>query len=235
MVGVGGSPLGDWQLVYAFRGTVVTHSQSINSRLLGSFEPFPFIIQVVSLRQEGESVNSFQKVFSVGFSIITLMFVFSSFILIVFAVLELWSGINPSQTLELRVRFNSVMESIGLLTVAVAALELGQTILDEEVRRKSEMSVPTRVRRFLSRFLIVIIVSLSIEFLVVVFELIHSDPERLPQASTIGLATAALLAAWGIFVGLNKSVEEIEPEALEEVKKEDNEFKREQENSSERA
>lgn len=170
-------------------------------------------------------MNFFQKVFSVGFSIITILFVFTSFILIVFALLELWSGINPVQTTELRERFNSVMESIGLLTVAVASLELGQTILDEEVRRGSEMSVPTRVRRFLSRFLIVIIVSLSIEFLVVVFQLIHDDPQRLPQASAIGLATAALLAAWGIFVRFNRSVEELEPESLQEVKNEDTELK----------
>jgi hypothetical protein len=57
--------------------------------------------------------------------------------------------------------------------------------------------------------------------LIVVFELIHDDPSRLPQASAIGFATAALLAAWGLFVRLNKSAEELEPEAMEEVKGED--------------
>jgi hypothetical protein len=147
--------------------------------------------------------------------------VFSAFALILFAVFELWRGVNPSQDVDLRTRFNSILESIGLLTIAVASLELGQTILDEEVRRSAEMSAPTRVRRFLSRFLIVIIVSLSIEFLVVVFELIHEDPSRLPQASAIGFATAALLVAWGLFVRLNKSAEELEPEAMEEAKGED--------------
>jgi glycopeptide antibiotics resistance protein len=93
------------------------------------------------------------------------------------------------------------------------------------------MSFPTRVRRFLSRFLIVIIVSLSIEFLVVVFELIHDDPSHLPEASAIGLATATLLAAWGIFVRLNKSAEELEPEAMQEVKGEDIKIKRDELNS----
>ncbi|WP_199350196.1 hypothetical protein [Nostoc flagelliforme] len=123
------------------------------------------------------------------------------------------------------------MESVGLLTIAVASLELGQTILDEEVLRRTKMSFPTRVRRFLSRFLIVVIVSLSIEFLVVVFELIHEDPSRLPQASTVGLATAALLAAWGVFIRLNKSAEELEPEAMQEVKGEDIKIKRDELNS----
>jgi hypothetical protein len=166
-------------------------------------------------------MNLIRKILALGFSIITVLFVLTAFVLILFAVFELWRGINPSRDIDLSERFKSILESVGLLTIAVASLELGQTILDEEVRRGTEMSGPTRVRRFLSRFLIVIIVSLSIEFLIVVFELIHDDPSRLPQASAIGFATAALLAAWGLFVRLNKSAEELEPEAMEEVKGED--------------
>jgi hypothetical protein len=107
------------------------------------------------------------------------------------------------------------------LTIAVAALELGQTILEEEVLREAHMSAPTRVRRFLSRFMIVIVVSLSIETLVAVFQFIHDDPSRLPQAATIGLAAAFLLAAWGLFVRLNKDAEQLEPEAMEKAKSED--------------
>jgi hypothetical protein len=161
------------------------------------------------------------RVFEFGFAVITALFVFCAFALVFFAVIELWEVIRPGGEMEVRARFNAILESIGLLTIAVAALELGQTILDEEVRRSAEMSVPTRIRRFLSRFMIVIIVSLSIEFLVAVFELIHEDPSRLPQASVIGFATAALLAAWGVFVKLNRSAEELEPEAMEETISED--------------
>lgn len=166
-------------------------------------------------------MKGIQKIFAVGFTLITFLFVACAFGLIAFAVLELWHGINPAADQELRSRFNSILESIGLLTIAVAALELGQTILEEEVRREAEMSVPTRIRRFLSRFLIVIIVSLSIEFLVAVFQLIHDNPAQLPQASWVGIATAALLVAWGLFIRFNKSAEDLEPEAIEQVKRED--------------
>ncbi|HKG23947.1 MAG TPA: hypothetical protein VKC34_18735 [Blastocatellia bacterium] len=166
-------------------------------------------------------MKGFKKVFALGFTLITGLFVVCAFSLIAFSVMELWGGINPGNDIELRSRFNSILESIGLLTIAVAALELGQTILEEEVRREAEMSVPTRIRRFLSRFLIVIIVSLSIEFLVAVFQLIHENPAQLPQASWVGIATAALLVAWGLFIKLNKSAEELEPEAMEQVKRED--------------
>ena len=162
-----------------------------------------------------------RNLFALGYSTVSLLFFGCGIALIVFAVLELWQGINPGADLEPRVRFNAVLEAIGLLTIAVAALELGQTILEEEVQREAHMSAPTRVRRFLSRFLVVIIVSLSIETLVAVFRLLHDDPTKLPQAATIGIATAALLAAWGVFIRLNRSAEELEPEAMEKAKSED--------------
>jgi hypothetical protein len=167
------------------------------------------------------TVKTIQKLFVVGYSGITVLFFCAAVALIVFAVLELWHGINPRYDLPLRGRLNSILEGIGLLTIAVAALELGQTILEEEVQREAHMSAPTRVRRFLSRFMVVIIVSLSIESLVAVFQLVHDDPARLPQASTIGIAAAVLLAGWGLFVKLNRSAEELEPEAMEKAKRED--------------
>lgn len=125
-------------------------------------------------------MKTIRKVFVVGYSTITILFVCCAISLIIFAVLELWHGLDPRNALPLMKRFNSMLETIGLLTIAVAALELGQTILEEEVWREVNTSGPTRVRRFLSRFMIVIIVSLSIESLVAVFQFIHDDPLRLP-------------------------------------------------------
>jgi len=83
------------------------------------------------------------------------------------------------------------------------------------------MGAPTRVRRFLSRFLIVVVVSLAIECLVAVFQFTHKDPALLPQAAAIGVTAAGLLIAWGFFLRQNKIVEDIEPEAMAEAKGED--------------
>jgi putative Mn2+ efflux pump MntP len=161
------------------------------------------------------------KIFAFGYSSIIFLLICTALSLIFFSAIELWHGVNPMASLDLRDRFNSIVESIGLLTIAVVALELGQTILEEELQRKTQVSAPTRVRRFLSRFLVVIIVALSIECLVSVFELAHKDASQLPQAASIGVAAAILLAAWGVFIKLNKSAEELEPEAMERTKRED--------------
>lgn len=161
------------------------------------------------------------KFFAFSYSGIILLLICSALSLIFFAMTELWHGINPIVVLPVRDRFDSILESIGLLTISVVALELGQTILEEEVMRQAQVSAPTRVRRFLSRFLVVIIVALSIECLVSVFELAHKDPSQLPQAASIGVAAGVLLASWGVFIKLNKSAEELEPEAMEKTKQED--------------
>ncbi|MDQ3831076.1 MAG: hypothetical protein M3361_17615 [Candidatus Tectomicrobia bacterium] len=161
------------------------------------------------------------KIFPVGHFVISVLFIGCALALISFAGFELWQGVRPGGAFSLTQRLNAVLESIALLTVAVAALELGQTIIEEEVQREAQMSAPTRVRRFLSRFMIVLVVALSIEALVAVFRFSHEDPSQLPYAAAIGLTAAALLAAWGLFIWFNRSAEQLEPEAMEEAKQED--------------
>ena len=162
-----------------------------------------------------------QKAFGAVYSLIVALFFLSAVTLVVFSIGELWGAIRPAIEVEMRIRLVAVLECIGLLTIAVAALELGQTILEEEVQRSSLLSAPTRVRRFISRFIVVIVVALSIECLVAVFGFIHDSPEMLPQAATIGIAAAALLAAWGVFIKLNIAAEALEPEAMADAKQED--------------
>lgn len=96
--------------------------------------------------------------------------------------------------------------------MAVAALELGQTILEEEVHRQAQMSAPTRV---------VLVVALSIETLVLAFRMSHDAPEYLPYVASIGGVAALLLAAWGVFIRLNRAAEALEPDAIQAAKRED--------------
>jgi hypothetical protein len=173
------------------------------------------------VREARGNVKTTRRLFAIGYTTITVLFVCCALALIVLAAHELWRGVNPINVISLRGRFGALLESIGLLTIAVAAFELGQTILEEEVWREVHTSGPTRVRRFLSRFMIVIIVALGIEAMISVFQFAHDDPTHLPHASLIGVAAATLLAGWGFFIKCNTSAEMLEPEAMEEAKRED--------------
>jgi hypothetical protein len=119
-----------------------------------------------------------------------------------------------------------IIEAVGLLAAAVVALQIAQTIAEEEVIREAHVSAPTRVRRFLSRFLVVLVVALVIEALVATFEALHQDVRLLIYPAALLGASALLLAAWGLFLRLNRYAEELEPEAMEEAKEEDRKLKR---------
>jgi cytochrome bd-type quinol oxidase subunit 2 len=112
-----------------------------------------------------------------------------------------------------------------LLAAAVVALQLAQTIAEEEVVRDAQISAPTRIRRFLSRFLVVVVVAIVIEGLVATFRAANEDAVQLVYAASLLFAAATLLAGWGLFVGLNRYAEELEPEAMAEAKQEDDKLK----------
>lgn len=166
-----------------------------------------------------------RKIFPLGHFVISLVFLVCAVAILILALLQLWEGIQWGTDLSINERLNAILESIALLTVAVAALELSQTLVEEEVQRDSHISGPTRVRRFLSRFMVVLVVALSIETLVLTFRLSHEAPEQLLYVAGIGLTAALLLASWGVFIRLNRSAEELEPEGVEQAKKEDKKVK----------
>jgi len=151
---------------------------------------------------------------------IALVFGIGSLCLLALAATQLWQAVAPGGA-PIASRAALAIESIGLITVSLMSLEMAQTVVEEEVVRRVQVSAPTRVRRYLSRFLVVVVVALSIESLVGVVEALHSDAEDLPRAASVAIGAAALLAAWGVFVRLNKSVEELEPGGITEAQRED--------------
>lgn len=157
---------------------------------------------------------------SVVYSAIAAVFGLGSLCLLGLAAIQLWESAAPGSA-SLAQRAAAAIESIGLITVSLMSLEMSQTVVEEEVVRRVHVSAPTRVRRYLSRFLVVVVVALSIESLVGVVEALHVDPKQLPHAASVAVAAAALLAAWAVFVRFNRDVEQLEPEALAEAKRED--------------
>jgi hypothetical protein len=147
------------------------------------------------------------------------LFALASLLLIVVAVRIAWDAVAAGG-LDASVG-QAIIEAIGLLAAAVVALQIAQTIAEEEVIRVVHVSAPTRVRRFLSRFLVVLVVALAIEGLVASFKAIHEDMTLLGNASLLLAATGLLLAGWGVFIRFNRYAEELEPEAMQRAKEED--------------
>lgn len=158
-----------------------------------------------------------QGFFGFAHGVMALLFIALSVFLTVLAVQTGLAGIG----VEVSESADQAIEAIGLLAIAVVSLQIAQTINEEEVVRDAHISAPTRVRRYLSRFMVVVVVALSIEGLVGIFKALHEEPELLPHAASVLVAAGLLMAGWGVFVRFNKEAELLEPEAMEEAKSED--------------
>lgn len=158
------------------------------------------------------------RLFAIIHGVMAFLFTCAALMLITIATRTGWTAFILGLD---QVAAQAIIEAVGLLAAAVVALQIAQTIVAEEVVRDADISAPTRVRRFLSRFFVVVIVALAIEGLVATFKALHEDPAQLPYAASILIAVGILLAAWGLFVHLNRSAEELEPEAMADAKRED--------------
>ncbi|WP_426195669.1 hypothetical protein [Massilia sp. DWR3-1-1] len=164
----------------------------------------------------------FTVIFSAIHSLMALLFALAALVLVIISARMGWDAFNGGLD---GVAAMAIIEAMGLLAAGVVALQIAETIIEEEVIRDSDISAPTRVRRFLSRFFVVVVVALALEGLVATFKALHENPAELPYAASILVAVSFMLAAWGVFVHLNRSAEELEPEAMEDAKQEDEKLK----------
>lgn len=162
------------------------------------------------------------RAFAAVHALMALLFAIAALILIFIATHVGFDAVGKGWD---RSAAQNIIEAVGLLAAAVVALQIAQTIAEEEVIRGAHISAPTRVRRFLSRFFVVVIVALVIEGLVATFKAVHEDLAQLVYAASILLSTGLLLASWGVFIRLNRYAEELEPEAMKEAKSEDQKLK----------
>lgn len=155
-------------------------------------------------------------------ALIALLFALASLTLLWIAATKAWGvwsgGLDEHATLHM-------VEALGILASGVVALQIAQTVMEEEVVREAHISGPTRVRRFLSRFMVVLVVALAIEGLVATFKA-QESPDNLIYSAGLILSVGVLLAGWGVFVHLNRSAEELEPEAMQEAKGEDHKVRK---------
>jgi hypothetical protein len=163
-------------------------------------------------------VKALLRVVSVIHAVMAAMFGCAALMLMLIAARIAWIAVSAGLD---EAAAQQIIEAIGLLAAAVVALQIAQTVGEEEVVREAHVSGPTRVRRFLSRFLVVLVVALAIEGLVATFRALHENPSQLPYAASVVFATGVLLAGWGLFIRLNRYAEELEPEAMAEAKRED--------------
>jgi hypothetical protein len=103
------------------------------------------------------------------FYIIILLFILTAAFMLLLGFYSLYLTVMALPAVKL----DALFEAIGFTTVSSAVFELARTMFDEELKSEVKMNAPRKIRHFISRFMTVIMISLSIEFLTMVFRYSH--------------------------------------------------------------
>jgi uncharacterized paraquat-inducible protein A len=91
------------------------------------------------------------------------------------------------------------LDCIGLVTIAIAVFEVGKFLVEEEVIRERQLRSVLEARRSLTKFLTIVIIVVSLEGLVLVFETKLDDVAELIYPTALLAVAAFVVIAMGLF------------------------------------
>lgn len=100
-----------------------------------------------------------------------------------------------------------LLNSIGLIIIAFAVFDVAKFLLEEQVLRDRELSRIAEARRSLTMFLTIIIIAISLEALVIVFQNKEEVYLLLYPAALLAVAVFAVIGL-GIFQWLTRQPDE---------------------------
>ena len=98
---------------------------------------------------------------------------------------------------------NQTLECIGLVTIAIAVFEVGKFMVEEELIRERQLRSVLESRRSLTKFLTIVVITLSLEGLVLVFETKLEHIADLIYPTALLLVAALTVVALGVFQRLS--------------------------------
>lgn len=110
------------------------------------------------------------------------------------AVWQLGSAyLSPDQLLM------QTLESIGLVTIAVAVFDVGKFLIEEEVLRDREMGSIREARQSMTKFFTIIIIALALESIVLVLETKMDDVSQVIFPTALMAVVVLALVGLGAF------------------------------------
>jgi hypothetical protein len=125
------------------------------------------------------------------YAVAAVVLVLFSITLLVVAVWHLLSA-----ALQRRDLLHPTLESIGLVTIAIAVFEVAKFLVEEELIRERQLRSVLEARRSLTKFFTIIIITLSLEAIVLVFE------TKLERIADLIYPTALMAVAVLAVIGL---------------------------------
>ncbi len=155
------------------------------------------LLEKLNLIELHKPFHSITKAFYmfVGFSMITL-----ATITILFSLYDFIYYLIIKQDIQLELMFKPIIA----LTLGIAIFDLAKTILEQEVFFKSYSKNSRVETKMITKFLITIIIALSIEALIVVFKIAINDYDKMINALYLITGVSFILIALSIFIYFTK-------------------------------
>jgi hypothetical protein len=115
----------------------------------------------------------------------------------------------------------NLMNGVGLLIVSLAIIDVAKFVVDENVVRERELRSPVEARRSLTKFMTIIIIALSLEAVVGIFEAGRNKTfDQLIYPAMVMVTAILALIGLGLFQFLSRSQGAAAADAVEEPQQE---------------
>jgi len=100
------------------------------------------------------------------------------------------------------------LDAIGLIVISMAVFDIAKYLYDEQVVRDLELRSPGEARETLTKFLVIIIIAVTLEALVFIFRTGTSDIKELIYPTGLLLASVFLIVGLGWYQKLSSGIEQ---------------------------
>jgi hypothetical protein len=102
----------------------------------------------------------------------------------------------------------TMLQSVGVVIIAVAILDVAKYMIEEEVLRKKELRSAREARETLTKITVIIAIAVSIEGIIYIFKAGASDISLLIYPASLIFVATLLMVGLGIYQKLSVSVED---------------------------
>ncbi len=125
-----------------------------------------------------------------------------SIAMIAAAGLDILRSMNEGLALK-----RSLLDGIGLVVVSLAVFDVAKYLMEEEVLRDRELRSAAEARETLTKFMVIIVIALTLEALVFVLGAASEDLSLLIFPALLFAVAAAMVVALGVYLRLSGQLE----------------------------
>jgi uncharacterized membrane protein YidH (DUF202 family) len=102
---------------------------------------------------------------------------------------------------------DALLNAVGLIVIAMAAVDVGKYLFEEEVVRERELRSAVEARQSLTKFMVIICIAVALEGVVQISRVAQESFETLLRAALLVLTAVAVMVGLGVYQKLSGAVE----------------------------